>query len=361
MKSRVLKIVLLLNFILINFAYGQEDWSLQVGWPDSPVGTSLNTSSGIAGLVKYFFEWSITIGIILTFGSLIYASFKYIVSTGDPQKLSKAKNMLSSSFLGLLLLFSSWLLISILNPELGVISNIGIPNLETDLETKKQKIYQEKNLCDYGVVSYNLKSTGNPEKALVQHGESKIIQDENLNTISIFPYSSITCKKQKSFGDDIIKEGDNKNSIRFIEARTLSIKKEPVCNKPCAKTPKTSCKKEIFIELKKNQIDMPKFCYDQRYNLEGYTVKNYSVLYISQKPASKQTTCLAGDKEIKGGGGCSLNLYNSIIASGCGDLITSTNSNGQVAGSYDKAVNCIEIARFKMPVSEDFPNIDFAH
>src|SRR6056297_665610 len=109
-------------FLLVNSAFAQaSDWSLQVDWPASPVPkpngtrTVLTANSGIADLVQYFYEWGIAIGIIIFFGILIYAGFLYITSTGDPNKLSTARQKIVSGFAGVLLLLGSYLILNTIN------------------------------------------------------------------------------------------------------------------------------------------------------------------------------------------------------------------------------------------------------
>ncbi len=350
--AKKIRAFLFLSFLFLskNSVFAQDsDWSLQLNWPDSPGGASLSATSKISELVNYVFEWGIVLGIILTFGVLIYASFSYVTSTGNYQKLSKAKNRLSSSFLGLLLLFSSWLLISILNPELSVISNVNVLSLEPDVEALKMDDRTEDQLCDYGIVSYSLESNGDLEKAIIQEGE--------VDFIKMNPYSSIVCKSNESFGDDYIEEGSEKK-VKFIKVRSFygHSNLEPLCDVDCADPDKT-CPDEISIKLEEDGSSLPKYCYDLEQSFTGYGTTSKQYLYISQKPDSSETTCLAGDKKLPDGGGCSLNLYSTDLAGRCGEMITSTNPSGNdVDSSYDKPIECIEIIRHTSPVEEEVLN-----
>ncbi|MGM0438999.1 MAG: pilin [Patescibacteria group bacterium] len=323
----------------------EKEWNLEVDWPTSPGGTSLSTSSKIPELVTYIFEWSIVIGVILTFGVLIYASFQYIVSSGKPQRMAKAKDMLSSSFLGLILLFSSWLLIAILNPELAIITEITIPTPEEEDFSNWDSQKTKDETCDYGIVSYSIRGENKKEKAVIQEGE---ILGKKAS-----PYYSIACREKDGLSNDIIKE-DGENYIKFIEARTVSKFESlnPVCNLDCAQDPERECNEE---ELIKEKETLPKECFDLRkfsHNFAGSMTG--SVKYISQKPGSVETTCLAGDERLKTGGGCVLNLYEKQThGSLCSQKITDIVPSGTISKpSYDKKINCFQFLVYPPPTTE---------
>ena len=316
-----------------------NDWSLQVNWPESPTGVVLDTESQIAELVQYIFEWSILIGAVLTFGILIYASFRYIVSSGDPHKLSKAKGMLASSFLGLFLLLSSWLLISILNPELSVISDVGV-SVPTDIEFDEwEEGIKEEDMCDYGIVSYTVRGEEEKGKTLIMEGQVKHIQ--------LDVDSSIACREGRTedLKEDIVMD-NGEEKIRFIEARKLPGTQRPFCDVGCAEDSSQECDPEFFMDYDPN---MNKYCFDLR--------ETGSVKFLSQKPDSIGASCLAGDERLEDGGGCVLNLYKTAHAGRCGQKITdSPPTKGDFTGTYDKKIDCIEIVRYPPPEKERLPN-----
>jgi hypothetical protein len=187
------------------------------------------------------------------------------------------------------------------------------------------------------------------EKALVQEGEVAFIK---MN-----PYSSLVCKSNEGFGDDYIEEG-GKRKVKYIKVRSFYgySKLEPLCKITCAEEENQSCPDEIKIELKEKGINLPKYCYDLKQPSTRYGLY-IQYLYISQKPDSSETTCLAGDKNLPDGGGCTLNLYRTDLAGRCGELITGTNPAGtDVDSSYDKPIECIEVIRHTNPIKEDVLN-----
>jgi len=91
---------------------------LGIDWPNSPLGTSIARCTNVTGMVKYLYEWGIALGGLVTFIALIIGGFQYLTSMGEPAKITEAKDRIQSAFLGLILLLSSWLILTTINPQL---------------------------------------------------------------------------------------------------------------------------------------------------------------------------------------------------------------------------------------------------
>ncbi len=91
---------------------------LEVGWPTSPTGDTLTSCTSVTGMIKYAYDWGISLGGMAAFISLVIAGFQYLTSVGDSRKMSEAISRIQSAFFGLILLFSSWLVLNTINPEL---------------------------------------------------------------------------------------------------------------------------------------------------------------------------------------------------------------------------------------------------
>ena len=65
---------------------------------------------------------------LLALAGLIYGGVLYLLSTGKPERMNNAKSQISGAFFGLLILFSSYLILSTINPQL---TELKIPTLET--------------------------------------------------------------------------------------------------------------------------------------------------------------------------------------------------------------------------------------
>ena len=93
-------------------------FALEIDWPKSPAGTSLTDQSTMTELTKYAYEWTITLGILAFFVSIVINGVKYMTSTGDPGKTANVRKRIQSSAAGLGLLLFSWIILNFLNPRL---------------------------------------------------------------------------------------------------------------------------------------------------------------------------------------------------------------------------------------------------
>ena len=96
---------------------------LEVSWPPSPLGTSLTENSGLVDLIRYCYEWIVSLGGIATLISLIIGGFRYITAAGNPSALADAKDRINSALIGLVLLLGSWLILNTINPENVIVSS----------------------------------------------------------------------------------------------------------------------------------------------------------------------------------------------------------------------------------------------
>ena len=117
-KSIVIFIILVLfsTFGFLSVSLAQPH--LETNWPTAPGGKTLNATSSLVDFVEYSYRWAILLGGLVAFFALVYAGFKYLTSVGDPNKMKDAKDRIISAILGLVLLLSTFLILSTLNPEL---------------------------------------------------------------------------------------------------------------------------------------------------------------------------------------------------------------------------------------------------
>ena len=109
------KILLLL--ILLGVFIASETVALEVNWPPSPAGTQLTPDSTLPDLIKYLYEWGITLGGLAAFVALLIAGFQYLTSVGDPARMKDAMDRIKSTLLGLVLLLGSWLILNNISPQ----------------------------------------------------------------------------------------------------------------------------------------------------------------------------------------------------------------------------------------------------
>ncbi|MBI2450326.1 MAG: hypothetical protein HYV47_02175 [Candidatus Nealsonbacteria bacterium] len=91
---------------------------LELNWPNSPLGTPLNESTGLTELIKYLYEWGISLGGLAVFIVLVTAGFQYLTSAGNAGKMKEALDRIRSAVIGLALLLGSVLILNTINPQL---------------------------------------------------------------------------------------------------------------------------------------------------------------------------------------------------------------------------------------------------
>ncbi len=72
----------------------------------------------VARYVRAIYDYGISIGAILATVVLMAAGVIWLTSGGSQDKIGQAKNMISGSIIGLLLLFGSYTILNLVNPEL---------------------------------------------------------------------------------------------------------------------------------------------------------------------------------------------------------------------------------------------------
>jgi len=123
MTKKILFIILIAVFIVavasetaIVQAAARE---LEIEYPNVPLAQTPNT---VKTLIPDYIRYVIILGIIISgliiFGSLVYAGFLYMTSSGNPAALKNSKDRMLSSFLGVIILLSSYLILNTVNPNL---------------------------------------------------------------------------------------------------------------------------------------------------------------------------------------------------------------------------------------------------
>lgn len=129
-KKNIFFLLVLIGIFGISFSV----FALELNWPESPGGIDLNTKSTqtITYLIAYIYEWAMAIGGIAVFITLVSAGFQYLTSAGDITKMSEAKKQITSTITGLVLLLSTFLILSTINPEL---TTLDIPEITLSTST----------------------------------------------------------------------------------------------------------------------------------------------------------------------------------------------------------------------------------
>jgi TRAP-type C4-dicarboxylate transport system permease small subunit len=96
--------------------------SLTINGTPIPVPTSVQHFNDISldKLVQFAVSIIFTLAIILALGYLIYGAVQWIISEGDKQKVQTARQAIIYSIVGLVIIFMSFFIISLISHFFGV-------------------------------------------------------------------------------------------------------------------------------------------------------------------------------------------------------------------------------------------------
>jgi hypothetical protein len=139
-------------FILVfsSFCFAQRP--LELEYPEIGGIKPETVKTAIPDYVKYIFNFTIWIAGLAAFGALIYGGFRYLTSAGSPAAIADAKDQIFAGILGLIILISSYLIFTTINPQL-VIVQIGERKPQPPLEyfgvylCESQEVCQDEEKC----------------------------------------------------------------------------------------------------------------------------------------------------------------------------------------------------------------------
>jgi len=111
-----------LIFTLPNFTgqnWGGYAQALEVTYPQIP-GAPLPANPTLPEYIRYIYNFSIIISGLIAFLSLVYGGFRYITSVGSPVAMADAREQIAAGIIGLIILLSSYLILTIVNPQLAI-------------------------------------------------------------------------------------------------------------------------------------------------------------------------------------------------------------------------------------------------
>lgn len=128
-----------------------------------------NDTRYIVHVIKAFYSYGIGIAGILAAIMLMAGGLIWLTSAGSSEKITQAKNIISGSLIGLLLLFTSWMLLRTINPYLvdfRITDITGIENINFDgcCVTRKHAFGEQfYNLAELKEKSTDCEGTWYPE------------------------------------------------------------------------------------------------------------------------------------------------------------------------------------------------------
>jgi len=271
MNKKIIKIFILFSlislFLAFSFTLAQER-KLELEYPEVAGLKPETVQTDLPEYVRYIFNLAIlAVGLIL-FGVIIWGGILYLISTGQPAKLKEAKDRILAGFLGTILLLSSYIILTTINPQLAIFK---LPLLEKIVkppeyrlsEYKPEEITQIFHEIPLGQLLENglwEKERTNKLKALllsfekflkqeIKVGEEKSDRISNLNKYLITLTESChceeltgICQKAKNFSWPIACIGDPCEKVRKEINNVLKINEK--------KSKELSAYKEKITEIK---------------------------------------------------------------------------------------------------------------
>lgn len=115
--SLIIFLIFFLSLIILgNLAFAQR--SLEVDYPEFGGQKAIPY---LPNYVKYIYYAVIGISGVVALVVLIGAGTNYLMSAGNPEKMKNARDEIKAAILGLIILFASYLIVNIINPEIAIL------------------------------------------------------------------------------------------------------------------------------------------------------------------------------------------------------------------------------------------------
>ncbi|MDO8470810.1 MAG: hypothetical protein Q7S63_02415, partial [bacterium] len=92
------------------------------GTPPAQCAETPNTTRELPKIIRYLFNFGLVVSGFVAFGALVYGGVRYLFSAGNPGALGEARDQVLAAILGIAVLFSSYMLLTTINPQLVVLS-----------------------------------------------------------------------------------------------------------------------------------------------------------------------------------------------------------------------------------------------
>jgi len=134
-------LIVFLSFFHSVFAQGQK---LELEYPEIGGIKPETVTTALPEYVKYVFNLAIATFGLVVLSVLLWGGFLYLTSAGKPEKLKEAKDRIVSAFLGLIVLLSSYIILTTINPQLVIFPALSLTPLKITEIPKTEEIKPEK-------------------------------------------------------------------------------------------------------------------------------------------------------------------------------------------------------------------------
>jgi len=108
------------------FAFHEEGHLLQLEYPTIDIPgfepTTLRLDIGLNLFLAWLYYFIVSIAGLVAFLMLVWGGFGYLTSAGNPGKIGEAKDRMTSAIVGLIIIFTSFIILQTINPDLVILS-----------------------------------------------------------------------------------------------------------------------------------------------------------------------------------------------------------------------------------------------
>lgn len=141
-----------------------------------------STRTLLPDYVKYIFNLIVALSGIIVFGIIVFSGFRYATSAGNPTTMKDAQDQIGSAIIGMIIILSSYLLLTTINPQLVIINPILSSN-------EGVIVYDSQTSCLAGMASPESQERLKPDVNYIKFGVSSRTL-EKLNPGAIWLYRS---------------------------------------------------------------------------------------------------------------------------------------------------------------------------
>lgn len=147
-RLKIISFLLIFVFSLFVAGFVFAERQLEVDYPEAGGLKPETTLFGFPAYVKYIFNLSIIVAGLVAFAAFVFGGIKYITSAGIPAHKKDATEQMFAAFLGLMILLSSYMFLTSINPELTLLAGPEITKyppefIETPTLEKETLSYTE--------------------------------------------------------------------------------------------------------------------------------------------------------------------------------------------------------------------------
>lgn len=128
-KLTTLSFLIFLFVFLSPCSLFAQERQLEVDYPEIAGIKPETVSTALPEYVKYVFNFAVAFFGLVVLGALLWGGILYLISAGNPAKVKEGRDRIVSAFLGLIVLFSSYIVLTSINPQLVIFPSFSFPPL----------------------------------------------------------------------------------------------------------------------------------------------------------------------------------------------------------------------------------------